>query len=121
MASNDFYNYPFIHSNHGVRVTNTDLSTSVTNNSVNWQSIDNNSFQDSKLRVRGPAIFESDVIIKGKNLNDTLDKIEERLAILHPNPALEDKWHELKELGDKYRVLEAEIIAKQKMWDTLKK
>jgi len=122
MASNDFYNYPFIHSNHhGHQVTNTNLSTSVTNNSVNWQSIDNNSFQDSKLRVRGTAIFESDVIIKGKSLNDTLDKIEERLAILRPNPALEDKWHELKELGNKYRILEAEIIAKQKMWDILNK
>jgi len=43
------------------------------------------------------------------------------LAILRPNLALEDKWHELKELGDKYRVLEAEIIAKQKMWDILNK
>jgi hypothetical protein len=121
MASNDFYNYPFIHNNHGVGVTNTDLSKSVTNNSVNWQSIDNNSFQDSKLRVRGTAIFESDVIIKGRSLDDTLAKIEERLAILRSNPELEDKWHELKELGDKYRVLEAEIIAKQKMWDILNK
>jgi hypothetical protein len=117
MSSNDHYHYPFVHGNHGI----TTNGTSVTNNSVNWQSIDNNSFKDSKLHVRGTAIFESDVIIKGKSLNATLDKIEERLAILHPNLALEHKWYELKELGNKYRALEAEIIEKQKMWDILNK
>jgi hypothetical protein len=117
MASNDFYHYPFVHGTHGI----TTNGTSITNNSVTWQGIDNNSWQDSNLHIRGTAIFGSDVIIKGKSLNDTLDKIEERLAILHPNLALEDKWSELKELGDKYRALEAEIIAKQKMWDILNK
>jgi hypothetical protein len=88
--------------------------------SVNWQLRDINT-APTNLTIPGTAIFGGDVIIKGKNLNDALDKIEERLAILHPNTALEDKWGELKELGDKYRALEAEIIEKQKMWDTLTK
>jgi len=117
MSSNDSYHYPFVHGTHGI----TSNGTSITNNSVNWQSISPTPLTDSNLHIRGTAIFGSDVIIKGKSLNDTLDKIEERLAILHPNPALEDKWSELKELGDKYRALEAEIIAKQKMWDILNK
>jgi hypothetical protein len=124
MASNDFYHYPFVHGNHGITTNGTSItnnSVTLTNNSVTWQSIDNNSWQDSNLHIRGTAIFGSDIIIKGKSLNATLDKIEERLAILHPNPALEDKWSELKELGDKYRALEAEIIEKQKMWNILNK
>jgi len=124
MSSNDSYHYPFVHGTHGITTNGTSItnnSVTLTNNSVNWQSISPTPLTDSKLHVRGTAIFESDVIIKGKSLNDTLDKIEERLAILHPNLALEDKWSELKELGDKYRALEAEIIAKQKMWDILNK
>jgi hypothetical protein len=49
------------------------------------------------------------------------DKIEERLAILHPNEKLEEKWEELKELSKRYKELEKEIIEKEKMWDILKR
>lgn len=94
--------------------------SSMTTNSTNWQIRENNP-APANLNIQGTAIFGGDVIIKGRSLDDTLDKIEERLAILRPNPALEDKWGELKELGDKYRALEAEIIEKQKIWDILNK
>lgn len=50
-----------------------------------------------------------------------LDKIEERLAILKPNPELESRWDELRNLGEKYRQLEAELTAKESVWNTLKK
>ena len=73
------------------------------------------------LKVKGTADFEGDVTIKGKSLTDMFEKIEERLAILHPNPKLEDKWDELKELGKRYKELEAEIIEKEKIWAILKK
>ena len=73
------------------------------------------------LKVNGNADFEGEVTIKGKNLTDMLEKIEERLAILHPNPKLEDKWDELKELGKRYKELEAEIIEKEKIWSILKR
>ena len=73
------------------------------------------------LKVNGNADFEGEVTIKGKNLTDMLEKIEERLAILHPNEKLEDKWDELKELGKRYKELEAEIIEKEKVWTILKK
>ena len=49
------------------------------------------------------------------------DKIEERLEILHPNPELEDRWDELKELGKRYKELEQEIIEKEKVWAILKR
>lgn len=73
------------------------------------------------LHVRGDAEFEGDVKIKGKSITDTLDKIEQRLAILHPNEKLEEKWLELKKLGDMYRELEKDILSKEKIWEILKK
>ena len=76
---------------------------------------------DAKLHVKGDAEFEGDVKIKGKSIAETLDKIEQRLGILHTNEKLEAKWEELKALGDKYRELEKDILEKEKIWDTLKK
>lgn len=73
------------------------------------------------LSVRGDAEFEGDIKLKGKSLSQTLDKIEQRLAILHPNEKLEEKWLELKKLGDAYRALEKDILEKEKIWETLKK
>jgi len=76
---------------------------------------------DAKLKVQGDAEFNGDVKIKGKSISETLDKIEARLAILHPNEKLESKWEELKALGDKYRELEKDILEKEQIWNTLKK
>lgn len=63
----------------------------------------------------------ADLVLNGKSVKKTLEAIEERLAILHPSPELEREWEELKELGQRYRTLEAEIKEKMKVWDTLKK
>ena len=79
------------------------------------------SLKGNSLSVKGNADFEGEVTIKGKSLTDMFEKIEERLAILHPNPKLEDKWDELKELGKRYKELEAEIIEKERVWAILKK
>lgn len=79
------------------------------------------SLSGASLQVKGDANFEGEVSIKGKSLSDMFEKIEERLAILHPNPELEDKWDELKELGKRYKELEQEIIEKENMWKILKK
>ncbi len=105
--------------------TNTSQNQVLTSNgsSTGWANISlaDPDLQGSTLSVKGNADFEGEVTIKGKNLTDMLEKIEERLAILHPNPKLEDKWDELKELGKRYKELEAEIIEKEKMWAILKK
>jgi len=93
------------------------LTTGITNGTFNWQD----ESQKSSLQVRGDANFEGDVKIKGKSLVDMLEKIEEKLAILRPNEQLEEKWDELRELRNRYKELEKEIIEKEKMWDILKK
>ena len=84
-------------------------------------SISEPNIKGATLKVNGDADFEGEVTIKGKKLSEMFEKIEERLAILHPNPELEDKWDELKELSKRYKELEAEIIEKEAMWAILKK
>jgi len=89
--------------------------------STGWVTAMDPSLKGSTLKVNGDADFDGEVTIKGKKLSDMFEKIEERLAILHPNPKLEDKWDELKELGKRYKELEQEIIEKEKVWNILKK
>lgn len=83
-----------------------------------WSNI--NSWNNS-LEVKGDANFEGDVKIKGKSLIESLEKIEEKLAILRPNEELEEKWDKLRELRKQYMELEKEILEKEKVWDILKK
>ena len=64
---------------------------------------------------------DADLIVNGKSLNETLQALEEKLNILHPNTELEEEWDELRELGNQYRKLEKELKEKSKMWAALKK
>jgi len=86
---------------------------------TNW-NIAPNTTHITALDIKGDANFDGDVKLKGKSLSDTLNKIEERLAILHPNEALEEKWEQLKELGKQYREMEKDILEKEKIWKILK-
>jgi hypothetical protein len=62
----------------------------------------------------------TDIKIGDSSLSEVLAKLEERLNILHHNEALEDKWEELRTLGNQYRDLEKELLEKEKMWKILK-
>ena len=73
------------------------------------------------LQVKGNAEFDGDIKLQGKSLNDTLSKIEERLAILNPNEKLEKKWGKLRELRKMYMELEADILEKEKIMEILKR
>lgn len=112
--------YPLTSTGNYTFTTNGTGPTTISNISPGLTFNDN--WDDkAKLSVKGDAEFEGDIKLKGKSLNETLDKIEQRLAILYPNEKLEDKWEKLKELGDAYRKLEKDIIEKEKIWETLKK
>lgn len=63
----------------------------------------------------------TDITVGGKSLTDAISKIEERLGILNPNPQLEERWDQLKDLRRQYQALEAELLEKEKMWNILKK
>ena len=72
----------------------------------------------TKIYLEGES---ADIDINGKSLVDTLQALEERLNILVPNPKMEKEWSELKQLGDAYRKLEADLIEKGRMWQALQK
>lgn len=95
-------------------------------NGINWDdmstiSVTSASPMQNTLHVRGDADFDGDVKLKGVSLKETLDKINDRLAILHPNKELEERWENLRGLRKAYEELEAEIIEKEKIWNILKK
>ena len=104
--------------------TITSATTSATGYSLpTWSDAVNisSTVSNSTLSVKGNAEFEGDVKIKGKSIADSLDRIEERLAILHPNEELEEKWEQLRGLRKAYMDLEAEIKEKEQIWKILKK
>jgi hypothetical protein len=73
------------------------------------------------LQIKGDAVFEGDIKLNGKSLDKTLTKLEERLAILHPNEKLEVKWKKLRELRKQYMELEADILEKEQIIEILKR
>ena len=62
----------------------------------------------------------ADIDINGKSLKDWMEKVEERLNILTPNPELEQEWDELRRLGERYRKLEKKCKEKAEVWNKLK-
>jgi hypothetical protein len=84
-------------------------------------TIANNNNHHHTLKVQGDAEFEGDIKLNGKSLSKTLSDIEERLAILHPNEKLEEKWEKLKDLRKQYMELEADILEKEKIMEILKR
>lgn len=89
------------------------------NGTLNW---DNFQFSDlnvqasNTLKIDGP---DADVVINGESLVDTLRGIQDRLAILRPNPELEQRWEQLRDLREQYQRLEQEILDKERAWQAL--
>ena len=88
-----------------------DLNTNITTSGTSTPSI----------HVKGAAIFDDDITLQGRSLGDTLKKIEDRLNILRPNAEVESRWEELRELGEKYKALEADILSKENLITMLTK
>jgi len=62
----------------------------------------------------------ADIKIGGKSLCEAIEKIEERLGILKPNPDLESRWDKLKELRNQYVEMERDLLEKEKLMKILK-
>jgi hypothetical protein len=74
-----------------------------------------------EINADGMKIKEGgDITIGGKSLSEAINKIEERLGILHPNPALEERWEKLKELRQQYVEMERDLLEKEKIMKILK-
>lgn len=63
---------------------------------------------------------DADIDLNGKSMKAWMEKVEERLNILTPNPELEKEWDELRKLGERYRKLEKKCKEKAEVWNKLK-
>lgn len=86
----------------------------------NWN---NTTLGDAKVHINGDGLVMqegADIVIGGKSLTKAIEQIEERLCILHPNPALEERWDKLKELRQQYIEMEKDLLEKEKLMKILK-
>jgi hypothetical protein len=88
-----------------------------TSSNIPWMNSTLGQVSAPKIKLDGEG---ADIEINGWSLVDAVKRIEERLAIMQPNPKLEEEWTELKQLGEQYRKLEQHILEKQATWDRLK-
>jgi hypothetical protein len=80
-----------------------------------------NSTANVNITSDGISIKEGgDIKIAGKSLSEAIEAIEARLGILNPNPELEDRWDQLKELRKQYIELEKDLLEKEKLMKILK-
>ena len=70
-----------------------------------WSSLNNNTH--ATLKVSGNAEFDDDVTIKGVSILKQIEKINERLAILVPDPAKLEHFAALKKAYEHYKTMEA--------------
>jgi hypothetical protein len=81
-----------------------------TGSNSNWGPITANSnLTGSGLHVSTNAVIEGDLTVQGISIVKTLEKINERLAILVPDPNKLEKYKALKKAYDNYKTLEALI------------
>lgn len=102
---------------------NISIANGSTGINYGWSNLASTAHTDiqSKLRVQGDAEFHGDITVKGRSLTETLERIEERLAILVPNVRLEQDWKELQNLRQQYVDLERKLLEQQRVFDILKK
>jgi hypothetical protein len=76
-----------------------------------------NNQPSNNIHIKGA---DADLVINDKSLKSWMEKVEERLNILTPNPALEKEWDQLRRLGERYRKLEKKCQEKSSMLNKLK-
>jgi hypothetical protein len=93
------------------QVTGTGGYTVATSNNGSWSNGTwasvNTGTTTPSIQVKGDAEFEGNVTINGANLAETLQRIQDRLAILVPDPKLLDKYEALQQAYEHYKILEA--------------
>ena len=84
----------------GINVSPT-VWTTTTNNTGGYTFA--NTQPSNTVRIQGE---DADLLINNKSLKTWMEKVEERLNILTPNPEMEKEWDDLRKLGERYRKLE---------------
>ena len=100
----------------GINVTSP-VWTTTTNNTGGYTFANQNIQPNNTIQIKGE---NADLLINEKSLKTWMEKVEERLNILTPNPEIEKDWDELRRLGERYRKLEKKCREKADMWKRLK-
>lgn len=93
-----------------------------TSTTTSWSSGQYN-YSPTSVHINADGLIMkegSDIKIGSKSLTEAIEKIEERLGILKPNPELEERWGKLKELRKQYMELEKDLLEKEKIMKILK-
>lgn len=86
-----------------------------------WAATTSTEVKSKSIHIQGDAKFEGNITWQDRDMREWFESVESRLALLKPNPDLESEWSELAELRRRYVELERNIIAKQQLFDILKK
>ena len=98
-------------------------TNTIGSSSISGSGLHSNEFSNSTITINTNGIEMqpgTDIVIGSRSLMKTLDAINDRLSILQPNTRLESEWAELKELGERYRAMEQDLLEKARAWDILK-
>ena len=103
-----------------ITINGTSMPNVYTGINTSWQfsDIDLTTPNSGKISLQGE---NADIEINGRSLKNILDGLEQRLGLLNCREDLEKDWHDLKELGDRYREKVKFIEEKAKVWDALKR
>ena len=99
----------------GINVTSPVWTTNTTAGSYSFTGL--NVQPNNTVHIKGE---DADLLINDKSLKTWMEKVEERLNILTPNPEMEKEWDDLRKLGERYRKLEKKCKEKSLMWNKLK-
>jgi len=99
----------------GINVTSPIWTTNTTAGQYSFTG--QNIQPNNTVHIRGE---NADLLINEKSLKTWMEKVEERLNILTPNPELEKEWDQLRRLGERYRKLEKKCKEQSDMWNKLK-
>lgn len=86
----------------------TGINYGIYHNTAPWVTVNPNT--SNTLDVKGDANFEGDIKFKGRSLEELFSKIEDRLAILQPDPAKLEKYEALRKAYDHYKLMEKLVI-----------
>ncbi len=87
-----------------ITTNGTGYSNQFTNTGQPWVTVGTSA--PNALDFKGDANFEGDIKFKGKSLEELFSKIEDRLAILQPDPAKLEKYEALRKAYNHYKLME---------------
>ena len=106
---------PNVNVGSGIKVSSPVWTTNTTAGSYSFTGL--NVQPNNTVHIKGE---DADLLINDKSLKTWMERVEERLNILTPNPEMEKEWDQLRKLGERYRKLEKKCKEQSDMWNKLK-